>query len=238
MTTRPPDTAFPATIERYLTVVASRLGGPARRRAAIVAELRDGLLEAAGARQARGATPQQAAAAAIEEFGDPAAVARGFAPELAAASARRLALGLASTGPLVGLLWLAAYVTSRFGPVEAAPPWRWPAKPPGAWLGFPIVGVAVLVAGLATLLVLASTGPLSRALPVRLAAAPVAAAVVPVAAIIADLTMLGLVAIQVSTRPGSLAWAPLAAAITATLTRLMLSCRATRRCQAIRRTVV
>ena len=238
MTTPPPETAVRATIEGYLTGVASRLGGPARRRAAIVAELRDGLLEAAGARQARGATPQQAAAAAIEEFGDPTAIAHGFAPELAAASARRVALGLTSAGPLVGLLWLAAYVTSRFGPVEAGPPWRWPAQPPGAWLGFPIVGVAVLMAGLATLLVLASTGPLSRVLPIRLAAAPVAAAVVPVAAIITDLTMLGLATIQVSTRPGALAWAPLAVAMTATLTRLVLSCRATRRCRAIRRAIV
>jgi hypothetical protein len=65
-------------------------------------ELRDGLLEAVEAYQARGRALQEAIAAAIAEFGDPHIVAEAFGPELAAVQARRVALGLLATGPLVG----------------------------------------------------------------------------------------------------------------------------------------
>jgi hypothetical protein len=237
MTTRPLDTTRPATIEGYLNAVATHLTGPARARRAILAELHDGLLEATSAQQAHGATPHQAATAAIEEFGDPAMIARGFASELAAASARRVAVTLTSTGPFVGLLWLAAYATSRLGPVELAPPWRWPAAPAGSWFAFPIVGAAVLVSALATLLVLASTGRRFCLLPTQPGTVALAAAIVGVAAIVVDLTMLGLLATKVTTQPDSLAWAPLALAITTTLTRLLLASRATRHCQALHATL-
>jgi hypothetical protein len=69
-------------------------------------ELRDGLLEAVEAYQARGRALQEAIAAAIAEFGDPHIVAEAFGPELAAVQAGRVALGLLATGPLVGsLVW-------------------------------------------------------------------------------------------------------------------------------------
>jgi hypothetical protein len=229
MTTLPTD----ATIEGYLTAVAVRLTGPARLREAILAELRDGLLQAATARLARGSTPARAAAGAIEEFGDPASVARGFAPELAAATARRVALTLASTGPLIGLAWAIAYAAGRFGPPQAAPPWRWPQAPTGAWLALPLICGVVAIAGLAALLVVAETGRLSRWLPARLSLAPIAAATVGIAAIVVDLTVLGLLAIQAITQPASLAWTPLAVAATASLARLVLTGRAARRWRTI-----
>lgn len=238
MTAEPLEVAAHATIEGYLRAVATRLTGPARARQAILAELRDGLLEAAGTHLALGRTPVEAADAAIGEFGDPASIASGFSPELAASTARRVALTLGSTGPFIGLLWLGAYAAGRFGPVEAAPPWRWPGAPTGAWLAFPLIGAAVATAVLATLLVLVSTGRLSRLLPTRRGAAPIAAATVGVAAITVDLTMLGLLAIQVTTQPDSLAWAPLAVAVAATLARLLVASRCTRRCQAIRASIL
>jgi hypothetical protein len=107
MTALPPDPIASRAMDGYLTAVATRLTGPGRVREAILAELRDGLLDAFAARLAGGATPAQAVAAATGEFGEPAAVAGGFASELAAATARRVALALASTGPLIGLLWVA-----------------------------------------------------------------------------------------------------------------------------------
>jgi hypothetical protein len=239
MTTQPPGAATHATIECYLTAVATRLTGPARLRKAILAELHDGLLEAVTARLTRGAAPAQAAIAAIEEFGDPAGVAGGFAPELAAATARRVALTLASTGPLIGLLWAIAYAVGRSGPVLAAlpgrwplaPPWRWPAAPSGAWLALPLICGLAAIAGLATLLVMASTGRLARWLPARPSLAPLAAATVGAAAMMVDLMLLGLLVLQAVTRPASLAWTPIALAATASLARLVLAGRATRRCR-------
>jgi hypothetical protein len=99
-------TAPDPVIDRYLTTVAARLTpvGPAQLRRSILAELRDGLLEACAAHQAHSLTPPQAAAAATAEFGDPHALAAAFTPELAAAQARRTALALIRSGPLVGVL--------------------------------------------------------------------------------------------------------------------------------------
>lgn len=229
-----PDTDARDIIDGYLAAVATHLGGPARARKAILAELHDGLLEAIDAHLARGSTPAKAAVAAIDEFGDPRTVARAFAPELAANHARRVALTLAPTGPLVGLLWLAAYAASHYGPTRAAPPWRWPDLPTGAWLAFPLLGVLIAIAGLAALLVVASTGLPGRWLPTPPSLAPTAAATLGVAAITVDLTILGLLALQATTAAASLAPAPVTLAATASLTRLVLAARATRRCQTAR----
>ena len=92
-------------IDGYLSEVAAALPGPARARDDIIAELRSGLLDAADAYRAAGHSPDEAAAAATAEFGDPRQIAAGFGPELAARESRRLARDLIITGPLVGLLW-------------------------------------------------------------------------------------------------------------------------------------
>ena len=55
----------------YLSDVAAQLCGPRRRRATILAELRDGLDQATEDNIAAGLTPDQAAAAAITQFGTP-----------------------------------------------------------------------------------------------------------------------------------------------------------------------
>jgi hypothetical protein len=237
MTIPPLDARAHATIEGYLSAVAIRLTGPRRTCQAILTELHDGLLEAAATQLAHGGTPLQAVRAAVEEFGDPATIASQFAPDLAASTSRRVALTLAATGPLIGLLWLAAYAASRIGPVRATPPWHWPAALPGAWLAFPLIGAAVVIAVLATLLVTASTGRLSSLLSVPPSMAPVAAATVGIAAIVVDLTVLGLLAIQANAEPDALAWAPLAVAAAASSARLVLASRAARRCQTIRATL-
>lgn len=227
-----------ATIEGYLSAVAIRLTGPRRTRQAILTELHDGLLEAAAAQLAHGGTPMQAVRAAIEEFGDPPTIASQFTPELAASTSRQVALTLAASGPLIGLLWLAAYAASRIGPVRATPPWHWPSTPPGAWLAFPLIGAAVVIAVVATVLVTASTGRLSSLLSVPLRVVPIAAATVGIAAIVVDLTVLSVLAIQANAHPDALARAPLAVAATASSARLVLASRAARRCQTIRATLV
>jgi len=99
-------TAADAQLAEYLADLAIRLRGPRRRRDAILAELRDGLLHATEDHTAAGLTPAQAVAAAINQFGDPQAVADAFAGELATVYARRTIAWYIATGPLVGIWWL------------------------------------------------------------------------------------------------------------------------------------
>jgi hypothetical protein len=95
--------------------------GPVAAGVRITDELRDGLLEAVEAYQARGRALQEAIAAAIAEFGDPHIVAEAFGPELAAVQARRVALGLLATGPLVGsLVWPPVVVAAGASLTRAA----------------------------------------------------------------------------------------------------------------------
>ena len=118
----------------YLSAVAAQLPGPPSARVAVTDELRDGLIEALDTHQGHGCSQAEATAAAIAEFGDPDTVAAAFGPELGAVQARRVALGLLVTGPLVGLAWITAVA------VNALPPWRhqltahgWPSR----WSAWP-----------------------------------------------------------------------------------------------------
>jgi hypothetical protein len=213
----------------YLAAVTAQLTGPPAAWVAVTDELRDGLLEALDTHQARGCSQAEATAAAIAEFGDPHTVAAAFGPELAAVQARRVAVGLLVTGPLVGLAWIAAVV------VNALPPWRH--QPTGPWLALPLVGLALAVAGPALGLTVAATGRLGRRLSrvVRPATLPpTAAAVAALAAVVADLTLLGVFTGQVLTSRGSYVWAPVVVAASASLARVTLAGRAARRCLATR----
>jgi hypothetical protein len=233
------DSQVDVVIDHYLDAVATRLtlAGPARARQAILAELHDGLLEAADAHQARGLPPAQAASAATTEFGDPGALAAAFAPELAAAHARRTAMALIRSGPLVGLLWVTALATSHLAtlPAHPGPPWQWPHPPTGLWVVFPLVALAVLVGVPAGLLAVAATGRLGRWLPNRLA--PTAAATIAIAGITIDLTLLGMLTAWTIIAPDRLAWTPVILAVAASLLRLGYGGRATRRCLAVRATL-
>jgi len=213
----------------YLAEVAAKLTGPAAARVAITDELRDGLLETLERHLARGRSHPEATAAAIAEFGDPRTVAAAFAPELAAVQARRIALGLMVTGPLVGLTWIAAVA------VNALPPWRHQLT--GPWLALPLVGLALVVAGPALGFTVAATGRLSGRLGRRATVPPTAAAIAALATVVADVTLLTIIGGQALTSPGSSTWAPVLLAVGASLTRVTLAGRALRRCLAARATV-
>jgi hypothetical protein len=220
------DAAADRLLAGYLAAVAGRLTGPPAARVAVADELRDGLLEALATHQARGCTPQEAAAAAIAEFGDPGTVATAFGPELAAVQARRVALGLLVSGPLVGLSWIVAVAAS------ALPPWQ--QQLTGPWLALPLVALALAVACPALGLTVAATGAVGRALGRRVRLAPTAAAVAGLAAVVADLTLLAIITGQALTTPAARAWAPVLVAVGASLTRGTLAGRAARRCLATR----
>ena len=213
----------------YLSAVAAQLPGPPSARVAVTDELRDGLMEALDTHQGHGCSQAEATAAAIAEFGDPDTVAAAFGPELGAVQARRVAMGLLVTGPLVGLAWITAVA------VNALPPWRHQLT--GPWLALPLVGLALAVAGPALGLTVATTGRLSRPLGRvvhRATLPPTAAAVAALAAVVADLTLLGIITGHALTSPGSYMWAPVILAASASLTRVTLAGRAARRCFATR----
>lgn len=225
-------TAGPA-IDAYLREVAAALPGPARARGDIVAELRSGLLDAADAHRHTGLPDAAAAAAATAEFGDPRLVAEAFRPELTARHARRVAVTLVITGPLIGLLWAAAAAASHIA-IRHAPPWQWAGAPPGSPEAFPLALAAILITGWAALFTVAATGPLIRWLPDRPGLAAITAAIAGFGAMAADTAVFTLLASKLATAPGTLAPVPVTAAAIGSLTRLTLARRAARHCLAAR----
>jgi len=245
--TGPPGAApaeLPGPAERvigsYLAEVAGRLIGPAGARRDVLAELGAGLADATDAYRSAGLAPDQAARAAVSEFGRPEQVADGFRADLTAAQARRTALALLGTGPLVGLLWLGAALASRIG-TQLVSPWHWASMPASARLVTHLAGFAFAIAIGSALVTVAGAGRLTRWLPASLSARPrglpgCPAASAAIAAVAAggtaaiDIALLALLATQAVSTPGRLAALPVAVATAASLTRITLTTRAARNC--------
>ena len=223
-------------VEAYLHAAADSMPGPRRERSDILAELRSGLLDAIDAHRATGLQGHAATEAAITEFGNPRQVASAFRPHLAMIQARHTAVALTATGPLVGLLWAAAAVASHIT-LRHAPPWQWPGAPPLSAAAFPAIAAALLILITSTVITIAATGKLSRWLPASPRIAAVSAATAGFTAVAADLAILALLASQLASAPGTLDPIPVAAATTASLTRLTLARRAARSCLAVRATL-
>jgi hypothetical protein len=119
-----------ALIDDYLAGLRRRLPAP------IAEEAAAGLLETYEHHLASGAGDQEAAHAALAEFGDLAMVAGEFTRQ---APGRRAARLLLATGPVAGLCWAAALIGGRA--------WTWPV-PATARLAF---GAVLLLAVLALL---------------------------------------------------------------------------------------
>jgi len=156
-------------VEVYLGQVAAKLPGPRRARSGVLAELRSGLLDAVDAHRRSGLIPMEAAAAATGEFGEPGGLARALGPDLVATHARRVALTLLATGPLVGLLWFAAALASHKG-MHLAPPLDWSGLGLSAHGGvhaLSVIGAVAVCAAIVTVasaatFTVASTGRLTR----------------------------------------------------------------------------
>jgi hypothetical protein len=208
-------------IEAYLAAVGARLAGPASVRAAILDELRDGLLTAAAAHQSRGLPPQAAARAAIDEFGTPTVVADAFGGELAVAQARRVSLGYLLTGPLVGLSWL----------VVLAPAGWWRQGVPALAAPVPLLPLVAACIGVG-LLVVAATGRPGRWLrcpPHQLLDLTVLLSLTCMAV---DLIALAGLAVRTGTQAP---WAAVAGlAVTASAARLLCGVAAVQRCRRAR----
>lgn len=96
------------SIASFLQAVAAHLPGPGKHRAAILAELEDGLLEATVSKQRSGLEHGQAVTLALQQVGDAESLAASFRPELMIARGRRTALTLLGATPIVLALWIAA----------------------------------------------------------------------------------------------------------------------------------
>lgn len=216
-------------VERYLAEVTARLPGSPRAHSGMMAELRSGLLDATDSHRSAGLPPAEAVQAAIREFGDPTQLADDFRPEVAASLARRVAVAVLATGPLVGLLWIATAVASHL-----APRLQWAALPPRLQVGLLLVTLAVGVTVWGALFGIAATGRLTRWLPDRPRRAPAAAAVAGFGAVGADALGLALLAVQLAATPGKVSPVLAAVAAAASVVRLVLARRAARHCLAIR----
>jgi hypothetical protein len=213
------DTRADAALAAYLTDLAARLHGPRHRRAALLTDLRDGLDHATEDHIAAGLLPDQAAKAAIAQFGTPQAVAEAFRGELATAHARRTIAWYIATGPLVGIWWLlllhpSPWRTGLIALVAAIPV-------------IPLIVLAIATAGGT----FATTGRLMRWLPEtgphRALAATTAIAAL---CLIGDLTM---ITIFVVTRTPTQSLALIA--IAASLTRIACSITTMRHATRMRR---
>jgi hypothetical protein len=216
-------------IDEYVERVASGLPGPPRERGDMMAELRSGLLDALDAHRLDGLAEDAAAAAATAEFGEPRVIAATFRSELAVRLARKCALTLAVTGPVVGLLWTAAAVASHVS-IRRALPWE-AAAPAGSMTVVRLLLVALLVTVAGALVTMAVSGRLAaRRAGTRVA--PAAAALSGYAAVTVDVAVFMLLVSQLASAPGGLAPVPVAAAAGASLARLLLAWRAAGRCRA------
>jgi hypothetical protein len=209
-------------IGTYLDELAVALIGPSGARAAVVAEISDGLLETVGSYRTRGLKAGEAVHAAIAEFGEPRTVAAAFSPEIGARQARRTAVALMTSGPLVGLAWIAGAVLAALPPVRHGLT--------GPWWALSVVGLALVVAAPSMLLVVVATGRAGLRFVLPPSLPPMAAGIAGVAALIADGTLLMMLGFYALTTSAPLALLPMTPAIAASLVRLALAAGASRRC--------
>jgi hypothetical protein len=215
------------TIDAYLARVADGLSGPRRARAAILAELRVGLLDAAEAQRQVGLSPSAAARAATSEFGDPMQLAAAFRAELITLRARRIALVLLASAPLIALAWIGAAVGSHIG-VHRALPWQSPSAAPAWHIALPAAAVAFVVGVCAAVAAVAATGRFTRWFPDCARFAPVSAIAAGIAATAVDVILLVLLARQLARAPTTLDATPVTIATLASTARLLFARQAMR----------
>lgn len=213
-------------VQRYLADLSRVLPGPRRACLVVVDEIADGLHEAIARHSARGLRPPAAAAAAVDEFGEPAVVAAAFAGELAIARARAVVAAFVLTGPLVGVWWLLLLLPR-------------PLPPDLTTLGAALPVLPVVAAATITAVAIrAATGSLTRWLPeIAPGRALDAGAAIGLACMASDVTMLGILAARAAGAPDSLSPALAAAAVTASLVRLSFAAMAVHRGLRARRAV-
>jgi hypothetical protein len=212
-------------IETLLQAIGARLPGPARSRAEILAELRDGLLEVAEANQRRGVGQGEAVRLAVRQFGDARTLAAAFWPEMAAARARRVVLALFASGPIVAALWVFAARSRGLGSESGV------FDSSLSHVAAALLLAATIGCGLWTI-VAAGRAPLWPHIAPQMAL--LGAAAMGCIAVVADLALLSMLSAPLASFPGPIHQVALGAAMLASGTRLILTSRASRSCFAMR----
>ncbi len=138
------------TVEDYVATLTATLHGPARAKARMIEEIRDGLTDTVAAHAGDGVPDDRAAERAVREFGTPDELVPGCQRELTIAQARHTGRAAALTAPFLIACW---YLTGSAGQHE-----------PVQFLAMSLAGVAIVVTLLAAG-TLAATGTLARWLP-------------------------------------------------------------------------
>ncbi|GLW06650.1 hypothetical protein Misp01_17800 [Microtetraspora sp. NBRC 13810] len=114
-----------ASVEEYVSGLDRALRGPRRVKRDMLAEVRDGLCDAAEALESGGLCRAEAERAAVEEFGAIEEIAPGYQEELIARQGRRTAALLFVGVPLTTIMWSLIW---RFFPdtVTLSPVRDWP----------------------------------------------------------------------------------------------------------------
>ena len=215
-------------IGNWLGEIRSRLPGPAGPRAEILAELRDGLVEAAEANERRGHRRGEAVQLALEQFGEAATVAASFWPEMAAARARQVVLILFATGPIVAALWVSALRSRGTGLAEGLF---------DSGRAHVAAGLLVAVAIGCGIWTLVATGRATSWLDKAPQMPLLGAAATGSLAVLTDLALLSMLSARLVGFPGTVHQLALGAAVLASGTRLILASRASWACVAMRMTV-
>ncbi|WP_063842794.1 permease prefix domain 1-containing protein [Sphaerimonospora mesophila] len=139
-------------IDVYVAALRSALRGPGRVKRDLLAEARDGLLDAAEAYECDGLPRAEAERRAVADFGPVAEIAPGFQQELAVGQGRRTALLLFLSVPPMTLMWNLVWK------IFPEPPSVMAAKP--AWFGVlaRVVDYSQLLTGVVGALALLALG--------------------------------------------------------------------------------
>jgi len=211
-------------IDSLLMATGARLPGPAGPRDDILAELRDGLIEAAEANKRNGMGHGEAVQLAVRQFGDAPTLATSFWPEMAAAQARRVVLALAVTGPIVAALWASAARSRGTGSESGL------FDGGQAHLAAALLVAAALGCGIWTIVATSRVVHRPYVAPRTLL---LGAAATGGVAVIADLAVLSMLAVPLASFPGPIHQLALGAAMLASGTRLILTSRASWSCLAM-----
>lgn len=212
------------SIGSFLRALGAQLPGPRNRRAAILAELHDGLLEATESHQRGGHDRVEAVRLALSELGDARTLAASFRPELMLARGRQTAIALLATTAFVGATWIAA-ARSRD---TKAPTGLFDS--PGDHVAAALLIGVLIVCGLCTVV---TTGRLTH----RLAPAPrislISAAATGLVTILADLAAVTVLGMRLAAFPGAIHALALATAITASCASVLVATRSSSACIAM-----
>jgi hypothetical protein len=120
VTPAPPDGTD--LLDRHVAALGAALRGPDALRRDVLAEVRDGLQDAAQAYRSRGRAPADAAAVAVAEFGPVDDLAPLYQAELTTAQARRTALVVVLLFPALLLGWDLLWSAGLAWPATGSPP--------------------------------------------------------------------------------------------------------------------